>query len=58
MIYQCLSCGESFKEADGQYRYGYLVCPIYSGGDLIVIWDETKPATTVEDFEGVVCQQK
>ena len=50
MIYQCLVCGESFKEADGEYADGYLVCPICGSEDLILIWDETKPATSVKDF--------
>ena len=50
MIYQCLVCGESFKESDGQYNQGWLCCPICHNTDLIVIWDETKPATSVRDF--------
>jgi predicted nucleic acid-binding Zn-ribbon protein len=50
MIYQCLVCGESFKQADGEYRHGYLVCPICGCEDLIVVWDENNPATSFEDF--------
>ena len=24
---ECLACGTTFGEEDGEYKYGYLVCP-------------------------------
>ena len=51
MIYQCLACGETFKEIDGDSRYGWLCCPnCHEHEYLTVVWDEDNPATSVEDF--------
>jgi len=47
MLYECLDCGSIFKEEDGKYAYGYLVCPSCGSEDLIVVWDGQKP---VKDF--------
>lgn len=27
MIFECVSCGTTFKEEDGEHKNGYLVCP-------------------------------
>lgn len=26
-IYECIACGTTFKEVDGEHKNGYLVCP-------------------------------
>ena len=26
-IYECVTCGTTFKESDGEHKNGYLVCP-------------------------------
>ena len=34
MTYECIACGTTFKEEDGEYKNGYLVCPSCWHGDL------------------------
>lgn len=33
-VYECISCGTTFKESDGEHKYGYLVCPRCGSEDL------------------------
>ena len=54
MLYQCLQCGCDFKESDGVYQEGWLACPNCHNMDLMLEWDENRPATSVRDFVGVV----
>lgn len=41
MIFECLACGTIFKERDGEYKYGYLVCPS--------CWNEDIREVTLEE---------
>ena len=43
MVYECVSCGTSFKHEDGTYDDGWLCCPHCGGDDLVVIWSEAVP---------------
>ena len=42
MTYECLACFTTFKEEDGQYSRGWLVCPSCGYTDL-------KPTTEDKD---------
>ena len=34
MVYECIVCGTTFKEEDGEHKNGYLVCPSCWSEDL------------------------
>ena len=50
MMYQCLTCGETFTDKDAGWSKGYMVCPICETEDVTTIWDEEDPPTSPEEF--------
>jgi DNA-directed RNA polymerase subunit RPC12/RpoP len=34
IAYECLACGTTFNEEDGEDKYGYLVCPSCGDNEL------------------------
>ena len=42
-VYECVSCGTSFKYEDGEHKDGYLVCPSCWDEDLSIIYEDDSP---------------